>query len=229
MAFEKRTLALLARDDIRDDIISGRMSPGERITENRLASDKGLSMGTIRVALDRLEREGLVNRVAYSGWNVIEISAQDAWEIFTLRAALEGVGARLACETGSPGQLQLIADAFAELRRLCSRQRKLDSATLAAVSNADFSLHAAIIAAAGHHRLAQQYAIIEDQVRLYIKHSDALLTDTENLLEQHEPLVNAIIARDGDKAERIARNHNHHEGRLLASAIREREENNLRL
>ena len=71
--------------------------------------------------------------------------------------------------------------------------------------------------------------MIEDQVRLCIQHSDALLLSAEELLLQHEPLVDAITNRDAATAERLARSHNLEEWQRLSEqmALREGELENV--
>src|SRR5215813_15276740 len=95
----RKSLDVQAADALREEIVAGRLAPAARLTEIELAEKLALSRGTIRSALRTLVAEGLVVQSPYSGWHVADLSARDVWELFTLRAALDGLGARLLAES----------------------------------------------------------------------------------------------------------------------------------
>ncbi|WP_315981782.1 GntR family transcriptional regulator [Aliamphritea spongicola] len=100
----KRSLEEQAAELIREDIINGELTPGTRLVETTLAKEYGLSRGTIRIALHQLGTESLITQVPYAGWSVSELDDQDIWELYTLRATLEGMAARLAAEKSPAGR-----------------------------------------------------------------------------------------------------------------------------
>jgi DNA-binding GntR family transcriptional regulator len=100
---DARSLDWRAADMLRQQILSGGFPPGHRLTETVLANELDVSRGTVRAALRSLTYEGLVAQVAYSKWLVPELTPEDANEITTLHAALTGLAARLAAETGTVG------------------------------------------------------------------------------------------------------------------------------
>jgi len=206
---EKRSLEVQAADAIRRRIISGEMPPGTRLTEIRLSEELDLSRGTIRGALARLVNEGLVEQVPYSGWSVISLTARDAWELYTLRSSLEALAARLAAANLKPNDSASIRAAMDALVAAAA------SGDREAVANADFALHKKIIDVSGHSRLKQQYMALEHQIRMYIASSDALVMSLDEVVEQHAPLVEAILAKDIERASTIARQHNVVEGKAL--------------
>ena len=213
LAVERRSLEAQAADRLRGEIVAGRIPPGSRLTEQKLAAAIGLSRGTIRAALAQLVRDGLVTQVPYTGWAVRALDAADAWELYTLRSALEGLGARLAASRADPVALRRVELAFRDLE---AGRRNSDPAAMA---ECDFRLHAAIISAAAHGRLAGQYRIVEHQVRMYIISSDALVGDPDELLEQHRPLVDAVLGGRPERAEREAVRHNTCEGEKLVAHL----------
>ena len=99
---EKRLLDRQAADSIRAHILDGVLPAGARLLETQLAEELEVSRGTVRAALALLASEGLVTQVAFTRWQVSETSPRDAWEIYTLRAALEGLAAGLAALTPAP-------------------------------------------------------------------------------------------------------------------------------
>ncbi|WP_108261069.1 FCD domain-containing protein [Mangrovicoccus ximenensis] len=87
------------------------------------------------------------------------------------------------------------------------------------IAEADFALHKAIVAAAGHGRLAAQYRLIEQQIRMYIRSSDALLSGGAEIRAQHVPIVEAILAGEAALAGRLSEDHNLSEGCKLSAHL----------
>src|SRR5216684_2021836 len=115
MRLAKRSLDRQAADVLREEILSGRLAPGLRLVEATLAAQLGVSRGTVRAALSELAHEGLVLQVAYTKWMVPELWDEDAWELYTLRGALEGLAARLAAERRTRETLATLEASFASL------------------------------------------------------------------------------------------------------------------
>src|SRR5688572_18246051 len=84
------------REQLIEDILSGRLPPGSRIIETRLAQQLGVSQGPVREALRDLELFGFVVSSPFRGTQVRQISTDDLLEIYPVRAALEGVAAASA-------------------------------------------------------------------------------------------------------------------------------------
>ena len=92
----RRVLREEIRERLIDDILSGRLTPGTRIVETRLAQELDVSQAPVREALRDLELFGFVTSSPFRGTQVREISPEDLLEIYPIRAALEAVGARAA-------------------------------------------------------------------------------------------------------------------------------------
>jgi DNA-binding GntR family transcriptional regulator len=209
----KRRLDGQAADVLREQILSGRFAPGLRLVEATLADQLGVSRGTVRAALSELAHEGLVSQVAYTKWMVPELSAADAWELYSLRGSLEGLAARLASEHRTPETMKALREAYERLEEAVAAERR------SAVAAADLALHKTIVAITGHRRLIGQYKLIEQQVRHYIATSNADIADQHELLNQHEPIVRAIAAGDAEQAERLAHDHNAPEVQKFAAEL----------
>jgi DNA-binding GntR family transcriptional regulator len=222
-AINKQSLDKQAAEVIRQEILSGAFPPGFRLVEAWLAGQFGLSRGTIRGGLSMLLHEGLVTQVAYTKWIVAEISDTTAWELFALRSALEGLGAGLAARNISREDGRRLSAAYKELVAAASRNDR------AAATEADFSLHKLIIEISGHQRLAAHYRLIEQQVRLLIASSNALLASIDEIVGQHRPIVKAILAKQPASAERLIRHHNLSEGDRLTEHIRAAAEKNAKV
>ena len=108
---KKVPLGTRAADDLRRAILIGRYQPGERLVEDRLSAELGISRVPIREALRTLAGDGLVEVRPNRGATVAVISAEMARDLIEVRAMLEGLNARLAARHQ---QAQIIA----ELRRV---------------------------------------------------------------------------------------------------------------
>src|SRR5215212_1684620 len=92
----RRVLREEIREQLIDDILTGRLPPGTRIIETRLAQEFGVSQAPVREALRDLELFGFVISSPFRGTQVREISTEDLVDIYPIRAALEGIAARSA-------------------------------------------------------------------------------------------------------------------------------------
>lgn len=194
----KQSLEAQAADLLRRQILRGELRAGERLLETQIAERCGLSRGTIRAALRRLIEEGLVCHVPYTGYQVIEFSHQDLWELYTLRGALESLGTRLAALRIDAHGVKQLRAAFAQLMAAA------DSEDHERADRLDRDLHKLIVTLSGHERLLQHYDRVENQFRVYIALSNREV-DAREICESHRELVESICAGDAERAERLAR------------------------
>jgi len=215
---QKRSTEAQAADRLREAIISGDIPLGARLTEILVAEQVGVSRGTIRTAFHQLVQEGLLVQVPYTGWTVMTLSAHDAWELYTLRASLESLASRLVArqvKTGSASTkvASSLTAAFDQLKAACTKRNKT------AIAREDMNLHRTIVSLSCHGRLIDQYSRIENQIRIYIQSSDALVRDPEDIISQHVPIVQSLL--DGDEAAAVssAIGHNEREGSILVEHL----------
>jgi DNA-binding GntR family transcriptional regulator len=208
---EKRLLDRQAADSIRDHILDGTLPAGARLLETQLSEELEVSRGTVRAALAVLAREGLVQQVAFTRWQVSETTPRDAWELYTLRAALEGLAARHAAANVTAADGKRLKATGAELAKAVKEGRLQD------VTDIDFRLHREIVELAHHRRLAEQHGYLMQQVRFHMVHSGFFPTDYAALVAEHAALIDAVIEKDADRAERLAKSHNEAEVEQLSA------------
>ena len=194
----KQSLEARAADLLRRQILRGDLAAGERLLETPIAERYGLSRGTIRAALRRLIEEGLVCHVPYTGYQVIDFSDHDLWELYTLRGALESLGARLAALRIDEHGIGELRAAFAQL------EAAAESEDHEGADRLDRELHKVIIGLAGHERLLEHYTRVENQFRVYIALSNRAV-DAREICESHRELVDSICAGEAERAEQLAR------------------------
>ncbi|MBA4021555.1 MAG: GntR family transcriptional regulator [Gordonia sp.] len=117
---EPATRGAIARA-IRDDVLDGRLQPGDRLPEPLLAERFGVSRVPVREALSQLQSEGFVNLERYKGATVSGASRADAIELMQVRRGLEVFGTRLAAERRGgefADELRLVTESGAQAERL---------------------------------------------------------------------------------------------------------------
>jgi DNA-binding GntR family transcriptional regulator len=169
----------------------------------------GLSRASIRTALHQLSTEGLTLLVPYTGWTIVSFSPRDIWELYTLRSSLERLAAGLVAATLDEKKAGKLKQVDERLKSACASGNRSE------IAEADFALHRAIVALAGHGRLEGQFENIGCQIRLYINSSNSLIGKAATIYEQHHPIIEAILRKDVQQAELLAEKHNVYEGQKL--------------
>jgi DNA-binding GntR family transcriptional regulator len=186
-------------DLLRDAILGGELVPGERIVESRIARQLKISQAPVREALALLERQGLVVKVHNRGTFVSRIHARDLRELFTLRAVLDAFSARLAATRATPKDIDNLEALLASMK---SAEKTND---LVSLTDAHLQFHEAIYRLSGHRLLAEIFAQIHPRMALALTFAENLFSSEGGEADCHIPLVEAIAARDAEKAETVAR------------------------
>ncbi|MFE9581574.1 GntR family transcriptional regulator [Nocardia sp. NPDC006044] len=199
----RRGLAQEAADLIREAILTGKFPPGAPLREVELAAALGISRGSVREGLALLESEGLIRRGWHRGTTVLEITAHDVEEVYTLRAALDRLAAITARHTATPDQLD-------ELDELVDRM----AAELAANAPAarllalDLAFHDRIYAAAGNQRLHRAWDAVRSQVHFFQLHR--VTADNhyrDRVVAEHRELATLLRSGDPETLARYAEQH----------------------
>lgn len=185
-------LRMQIADRLRSAILSGRLRPGVGLVETALAEQMKVSRAPIREAIQILENEGLVETIAYKGKRVKPLSAREVTEIYSLREVYEVMAVKriLARET----TVDLL---YAHCDTMKAAAEADDFEALVA---ADESFHHALILLADHDLLLASWK------NLYLRiHQIMALRnrDERNLMEvagNHPPIVDALFARDSERA-----------------------------
>jgi DNA-binding GntR family transcriptional regulator len=201
MVDNARVVPLRAEDRLREQIVSGRLQPNERLVESDLARSMGVSRTIIRSALVRLEHEGLVEHERHRGARVRLVSQEEAVEILEARAVLEGLVARLAAERATPDDVADLKTILAEMQRL----READD--LLAVSDENAQLHRRLLKISGHETAARLIGALNSQMVRFQYRTILLPGRSERSFAEHAELVAAVAAGDGERAEAAMRTH----------------------
>lgn len=185
------------RDELRAQIGDGHLPPGQRLIEQVLADQFGVSRIPVREALRSLESEGLVTMVPRRGMVVAELSRVDIELLYEVRSALEILASTLAAQRATASEVETLSGVLAAARKAVSAGDFRKSVQL----NAEF--HDFVTRVAGNPFLISALEPLTGRIRWIIGHGQ----EHERDLTEHAGLLSAIAAGDGELAAELARSH----------------------
>lgn len=184
---------------ILEAIDAGVYQPGDRLVESELAERLGVSRTPVREALQRLETQSMLTRDGRS-LIVASLDHNQLAELYVVRAELEALAARLAARHASDEELRV-------LRAMVEEDRKLTGGDPRALSRANKRLHRQIHLASHNRFLIQQLDLLHRSMALMATTSFAAEGRDEVALAEHDAIVRALEARDGEAAQTALRAH----------------------
>jgi DNA-binding GntR family transcriptional regulator len=194
------TLGAKAYRDLRDQILSGQLKPGQRLSLRGMANSLGMSMAPVGEAFRELSRDGLVE--AESGWGtrVRQMTAESLKSQHVLRTAVECEAVRQCARLASDGQLAELLELANEL------DRRIDSdSEPKQIHELDSQFHLRIAELAGATSLVE--VLKANQLLHMLARGSILAQDLQRPKLQHVHLVEAIESRDVEQAEAAMRDH----------------------
>lgn len=199
---------------LREAILQGELVPGERLMEKQLAEKLGVSRTPIREAIRKLELEGLIIMVPRKGAEVAKITEKDIKDVLEVRAVLESLAVKLACEKmDGEGieELEKLKDEFAE----AARNKEVE-----VLIKKDVEFHDAIFNSTDNEKLIQIINNLREQIYRfrvkYIKRMD----DYTTLVKEHQEIVNGIKNKDKNLAKEIAIRHIENQSKAVIKMLK---------
>ena len=208
---------------LREMLLKGEFAPGDRLSELALVARLNVSRTPIRLALDRLAHEGLLETAPSGGFTVCQFTLADIWDAIEMRGVLEGSAARLAAER--------LTD-VAELSQIREYKREMDVIarhtldTFARYMDLNEAFHNELVKLAKSamlertlgHLTSLPFASPSAMVfaRSKLPRAAELMTIGQ---EQHHAILEAIESHQGTRAEALAREHVRLSRRNLESAL----------
>lgn len=188
-----------------ESILSGELTPGERLIEMHIAQDLGSSRGPVREAMARLEKEGLIESRARKGASVTTLDEKDVWEVYTLRTALEKLAFRLAPSNVTPAKREELQQLIDGMRDLCVEGNIKDLTALG------IQFHEQIVRLAQHERLLSAWMSLIKQIHIL---SESIITsyydnadDWERVPDRHQRLLEVLCSGTVSEREREIEEH----------------------
>lgn len=208
-----RPLRDLVFESLKEAILSQKLRPGERLLENELAEELGVSRTPIREAIRRLEQEGLVVMLPRKGAYVAGISLKDIHEVYEIRAALEALALELAATYITDEELDELALQVEEEEALT------DAGRLNEIIFIDSSFHDLIYQYARNNKLTQFVDILQEQFKRFRALPLGASARSNTALEEHQQILAALKAHDSALAADLAKKHIAGAERALIAAL----------
>lgn len=219
-------------DHIRSKVLLGEYGPEGRLVEWRIARELGVSRTPVRQALTTVEAEGLIEIFPNRGAIVASFGSEEVWNVYDLRASLEGLGARRAA--ASIGEAGL-----GQLRELTTKMESLDEELggsdsipgqledgehkelIRQLVNANQDFHHAVVAASGNRRLEMavrrtvQIPMVLKAFSWYVPAERAATN------HQHRQIFRALELGDATRAEVVMTGHIYEGRDVILRALEE--------
>ncbi len=167
---------------LRQEILTGKLKPGERLMEIHLANKLGVSRTPIREAIRKLELEGLVIMIPRRGAEVAQITLKNLKDVMEVRRALDVLAIELACERMAQEDTRMLAEA-------------------------DVAFHDQIVLSTGNARLIQLVSNLSEQMYRYRFEYLKDASSHEMLRQEHLEMYQCILKKDKETAAEIVRKH----------------------
>lgn len=205
---------------LRQEILTGKLKPGERLMEIQLANKLGVSRTPIREAIRKLELDGLVIMIPRRGAEVAQITLKDLKDVMEVRCALDVLAIELACE-------RMGRDERSKLYQACENFREaVKTKDTRKLAEADVAFHDAIVLSTGNTRLIQLVSNLSEQMYRYRFEYLKDATSHEMLQQEHMEMYQSILKKDKAAAASVVRKHiNNQEEAIIKQLQLEKSEN----
>jgi DNA-binding GntR family transcriptional regulator len=191
---------VLVADRLREGILDGTFPPRTQLSEVALSQQLSVSRGPIREAMQRLLQEGLLRGERNRGVFVVDLGENDVRDIYLARSAVERTAAALVVSSGTDedfGVLQSMVDQLAAA---------VDS-NWVEMTKLDLQFHLALVAAAGSPRLDRMFRTLMAESQLCIVRLEPFYPGREEVVHEHQAILDAIRGRDLAEADRLLEAH----------------------
>ncbi len=186
---------------LREDILSGKYKEGDELKEVAIGEELGVSRTPVREAFRQLELEGLIQIIPNKGAYVTGITEKDVKDIYMIRSLLEGLCARWACEHITDEQMEEMEENI-YLAKFHAQKGHLEQ-----MAELDNRFHDILYEACNSKMLEHQLKDFHEYVLRVRKKTLSNVNRGPKSNEEHEQIMEAIKAKDADKAEKLANMH----------------------
>ncbi|NDV86854.1 FCD domain-containing protein [Aurantimonas aggregata] len=201
------------RDALEQEIVIGARDAGERLDESGLAKRFGVSRTPIREAINQLASAGLIEQIPNRGAFIRHIGLAELVEMFEVMAELEGMAGRLAARRAERAAL----DALLTALDACEQAAQLRDPDAYYYENERF--HHSVYDACGNAFLAAEARRLHHRLKAHRRLQLRVPQRMRQSLAEHGRIVAAIVAGDGEAAERELRDHIAVQGERFADLV----------
>ncbi|HVT51884.1 MAG TPA: FCD domain-containing protein [Dongiaceae bacterium] len=196
-----------AYEQLRADILSCRLLPGSKLKIQELCTRYAVSLGAIREALSRLTSEGLVTAEPQRGFKAAPISPEDLTDLTKVRIEIDSLCLRKAIENGDVDWESRLVAAFHRMSRTPERAAGDPTRSSEDWAEAHAAFHTALVEGCGSPWLMRLHGQLYDQSERYRRLSVSVAPKKRNIGDEHQKIMDAVLARDADKAVKLLAQH----------------------
>jgi DNA-binding GntR family transcriptional regulator len=201
MDLSSRPLYLTVADLIREKIFNHELVPGSWIDEKELTSAFNISRTPLREALKVLASEGLITMKLRRGAYVTEVDSEEIKQLFEVIALLEGQACRTVAILASDQQLEILDAIHLKLERAAA-DRDIDR-----FFDLNQEFHDKIQEFSGNRWMRKVITDLRQILKLQRRNSLTKIGRLEQSLQEHRQILSALIARDGESAQKLMLSH----------------------
>lgn len=198
---EHRSLVDIALERLRNEILSGRLAPGDKIPQEQVAMQLGISRVPVREALSRLEAEGVVTLRPHVGFVVTKLTLEELEEMYATREIIEGQAIKLATERISDEEVARLEATVVDLRQAA------EAGDLARWLSLDREFHLQSYNPCGLRQLLRVISEFWNATQGYRRAYATLTGSIDVATAAHSQILQAVRRRDACEAERLVREH----------------------
>jgi DNA-binding GntR family transcriptional regulator len=210
-----QSLRTIVIQEITKAIESGHLTPGSRIVESQIAKAMKISRSPVREAIRHMEQEGLLITIPNRGTFIPELNVKEIEELYSMRALLEGFGARLTAERSTQLDIAKLEKVFDEMVKAA---KKLHLPTLVR-KHTEF--HKTICEMSAHQILIDTWVRLQSKLNLFLNIRLHYQGDLQKIPETHRNILKSIKQKDPEMAEWHIRQHIIQIGELIIEKIKE--------
>jgi len=194
------TLSERVFSELKNDILSGYYSPGERLLYEKVSERLGVSMTPLKDALLKLEQEGLVKSIARKGTFVTQLSKRDIIEYCQIRMSLESLAIDLICSQDlvKESDLKILRKINEQISRAVKKKEPKECII------SDIHFHLKIVEMSKNHRLIEmlnQFPL--SNFLVFMGRGDKTIENGDIILEDHEKIIKALEERNCEKIKQV--------------------------
>jgi DNA-binding GntR family transcriptional regulator len=198
---KRKSLREEVYDSLKKSILHGKLKGGQRLIEETLADQIGISRTPVREAFHKLERDDLVTRLPKGGFAVREFTKEDVEEIFGIRSALESYASYLAT-------LHITSDKLAQLeKRVKESEDALNKKDDEKVVQLNTEFHDLLYKSCKSKKLFEMINNFRDYFYRYRSHLLQTERGINYSIDDHRRMLEAMKKRNPRLVERLVRNH----------------------
>lgn len=201
---------------LREAVLDGVLSPGERLSENDLASELGVSRTPIREALLRLESERLIWRPSGRSAVVSRLTEEEILDIYSVRGTLDGLAAELAATKATPPQVSQVRWINDQMREAA------EAGDFAKMARLNLEYHESLAEASGNGLLVYLMTQVHSRVRRFPSTTFAYPERALQAIDEHVEIIQALEDGRTEDAGRLAKQHMDRAREIRLKMIEER-------